>query len=255
MRARVGLTLVVLAALAGAATAQPDLESARALLAAWHEDPVRIDRARALLEAEAARHPNADALIALSNAWFLSGDFRAASNAERLAAYDQGARAAQQAIALAPNSERAHLLLAFNTGRAAQITGVMKAVGMLTTIRHESETVLRLNPSSADGLILAAGMAAELPTLMGGDRAKAETLFGRALQSDPHHTGGRLELARFYLAQRRWAEAARELQAVMDETAPTDPPRWALSDVPRARGMLNELRDRGRVPGIPQQSP
>ena len=255
-RGRVGLALLVLAALVGAASAQPDLDSARALLAAWHEDPARIDRARALLEAEVARNPTADALVELSGAWFLSGDFRARSNAERVSAYEHGARAAQQAIAAAPRNERAHLLLAFNTGRLAEIAGVARALGLVTTIRQESETVLRLNAASVDGLILAGGLAAGMPKLMGGDRAKAEALLVRALALDPHHTGGRLELARLYVTERRWSDAARELQAVMGETAPTDQPRWTASDVPRAREMLSELREHGRVPGtVPPQSP
>src|SRR5436309_65741 len=110
-------------------------------------------------------------------------------------------------------------------------------------------------PLEAARGLLAAGMAAELPAFMGGDRAKAETLFTRALDLDPHQTGGRLELARLYLGLRRWTDAARELQAVMDETTPTDRPRWAMSDLPRARAMLVELRERGRVPGIAPQSP
>ena len=247
--------LLFVVALARPATAQPPLEAARGLLAAWHDDPARIDRARVLLEAEAAADPSADTLVELSRAWFLTGDFRTRSEPDRLAAYEQGGRAARRAIAAAPRNERAHLLLAFNSGRSAQITGVMRALGMLGTIREESQTVLRLNPSSVDGLILAAGMAAELPAFMGGDRAKAETLFTRALDLDPHQTGGRLELARLYLGLRRWTDAARELQTVTEETAPTDRPRWAMSDLPRARTMLFELRERGRVPGIAPQSP
>src|SRR5438128_1267350 len=112
--------LLFVAALARPATAQPPLEAARGLLAAWHDDPARIDRARVLLEAEAAADPSADTLV-------------------------------------------------------------------------------------------------ELP--------------------------------------RGWTDARRELQAVMDETTPTDRPRWAMSDLPRARAMLVELRERGRVPGIAPQSP
>lgn len=253
--ARVLAALLGAAALASAAAPQSRVEAARALLAAWHEEPARIDRARSLLEAEAAADPSVDTLVELSQAWFLTGDFRAGSDAERLAAYAEGARVAQRAIADAPGNARAHLLLAFNTGRSAQITGVMHAVGLLNIIRRESEIVLRLDPSSADGLILAAGLAAELPGFMGGDRAKAEALFARALQLDPHQTGGRLELARLYAAQRRWVDAAGQLQAVLDETAPSDRPRWVMSDVPRARAMLRELRERGRVPAVPPQSP
>ena len=255
VRVRVGLALLVVAVFAPVAGAASRLDEARALLAAWHDEPARIDRARTLLEAEAASNPSADTLAELSRAWFLTGDFRARSDADRVAAYEQGARAAQRAIAAAPRSERAHLLLAFNSGRSAEIAGVTRALGLVGTIRQESETVLRLNPSSVEGLILAGGLAAGMPKLMGGDRAKAETLFNRALEVDPHHTGGRIELARLYVSQRRWSDAAHELQMVMDETTPSDPPRWAMSDMPRAREMLFELRERGRIPGIPTQSP
>jgi hypothetical protein len=106
-----------------------------------------------------------------------------------------------------------------------------------------------------EGLIVAAGLAAEMPRLMGGDRARAEALFRRALEVDPHHTGGRLELARLYLATRRWRDAERELQGVMQEPAPTDRPRWTLSDAPRARALLAELHRRGDLPGAPPQAP
>jgi len=250
------LAAFVIAALAGAvAAAETRVEMARGLLAAWNDDPARIDRARMLLQAEVADRPSVDALLELSSAWFLTGDFRARADAERQAAYAEGARAAQRAIAIAPGSERAHLLFAYNTGRSAQITGVMRAVSLVGTVRAESDTVLRLNPSSVGGLILAAALAAELPKLMGGDRAKAETLFTRALALDPHETGGRIELARLYVAQHRWTEAVHELQAVIDDDQPTDRPRWITSDVPRARTMLFEMRERGHVPGVPPQSP
>ena len=52
-RPRIGavaaLLLALLAALAVPVGAQDAVAAARALLAAWHEDPARIDRARALL--------------------------------------------------------------------------------------------------------------------------------------------------------------------------------------------------------------
>src|SRR5207302_1884758 len=153
--------LIIGATLSGAALAQPALETARTLLAAWHDDPARIDRARTLLEAEAAASPSVETLIELSDAWFLTGEFRATSERERMAAYEQGSRAARRAIAIAP----------------------------------------------------------------------------------------------LYLAQRRWAEAARELQAVLGDDAPSDVPRWATRDRPRARALLSELRERGRVPGLAPESP
>jgi hypothetical protein len=41
----------------------------------------------------------------------------------------------------------------------------------------------------------------------------------------------------------------------MDEPAPTDLPRWTVSDVPRARALLGELADQGRFADAPMQSP
>jgi hypothetical protein len=244
----VGLALMLI--IAPAAPAQSRLDAARALLGAWHEEPARIERARALLEADADATP--EALVELARAWMLTGDFRATSDAERAAAYERGIAAARRALAAAPRDERAHLLLAFNTGRLAQTKGMLRAVTLLTTLREESATVLRLNPSSVEGLILAGGLAAELPAMMGGDRGKAEALFARALQLDPHHTGGRMELARLYAATRRWSEAGRELQRVVDEVAPTERPRWLVSDAPRAAAMLVELQSRGYLPPVSQ---
>jgi tetratricopeptide (TPR) repeat protein len=257
MLARAALLLTLLAALAVSAPvgAEDALPTARALLVAWHEDPARIDRARALLEAAVVTDAAPETLVELSRAWFLTGDFRARSEGERVAAYERGSETARRAIAAAPRNERAHLWLAINSGRTAELKGVLRALALVSTIRQESETVLKLNPSSVDGLILAASLAAEMPGVLGGDRAKAETLFKRALEVDPHRTGARLELARFYVNGKRWRDAQRELERVIDEPAPTDLPRWTVSERLRARTMLAELHDQGRITGVPSQSP
>jgi tetratricopeptide (TPR) repeat protein len=247
------LLLALLAVLS--ADAQDPLAAARSLLAAWHEDPARLDQARELLDRAAAADPAPETLVELASVWFLVGDFRARTDPARTAAYERGAEVARRAIAANPRGDRAHFMLAINYGRLAEIKGVMRAVTLVGAIREEAATVLRLNPSNVEGLILAGSLAAEMPALLGGDRVKAETLFKRALALDPHRTGGRLELARFYLAGRRWTEAQRELQGVVDEPAPTDLPRWVVAERPRARALLAELYDRGRATGDPRQSP
>src|SRR5437867_8441104 len=197
------LTVMLLAV--APAVAETPVEAARTLLRAWHEDPVRLDRARALLETAAVEDPIPATLIELSRAWFLVGSFRSRSDGEKVTAYERGSAAAKRAVEKAPRNDMAHLWLAINTGRWAETKGVMRAAAMLPTIRAESETVLRLNPSNVDGLVLAGALANGLPGFLGGDRAKAESYFQRALEIDPHHTSARLELARFYIAGRRWA--------------------------------------------------
>jgi tetratricopeptide (TPR) repeat protein len=240
--------------LAPAAPAGDAVTTARAQLAAWHEDPARLERTRDLLQAAVAAAPTAEALIELARVWFTIGEFRARGERDRVAAYERGREAGHRAIALAPRSDRAHLWYAINTGRLAELRGLVRAAALLSTIREESELVLALNPGNVDGLILAAGLAAEVPRVLGGDRDRAEALFKRALAADPHQTGGRLELARLYVGARRWQEAHRELQRIVDERAPSDPPRFALNDLPRARAMLTELSQRGRI-ATPTQAP
>jgi tetratricopeptide (TPR) repeat protein len=247
----VTFVVALLSAVLSTSTAAADepLDSARALLATWHEDQTRIDRARTVLET-AASHPPPEMLVELARVWFLTGDIRAGSDAEKLAAYERGAEVARRAIAAGPGNDQAHLWFALNTGRFAETRGMMKALGMLPTIREASDTVLRLNPSNVDGLILAGGIAAEVPVVMGGDRAKAETHFKRALELDPHKTGARIELAKLYIATKRWTDARRELQRVLDEPAASDLPRWTVREVPRARVLLAQVGERDRRPGV-----
>ena len=234
-------TLLLAATLAAA---QDPVESARALLASWHEDQARIDRARTLLESAAAASPAPETLVELARAWFLTGDVRARSEAAKLAAYEQGRETARRAVAAAPGNDMAHLWLALNTGRYAEMRGFSTGLKMLPSIREASDTALRLNPKNVDAIILAGGILANVPRLMGGDRAKAEAQFKRALELDPHKTSARIELADLYMDTKRWAEARQELQRIVSETAPTDLPRWTVTEVPQARRLLVEIANR-----------
>ena len=242
------VALIMAGALASGAAAQEPLEAARALLATWHEDPARIDRARTLLESTAATRATADVLVELARAWFLTGDIRTSPGPEKLAAYDRGREAAKRAVALAPGNDQAHLWLALNTGRFAEARGMTAGLTLLPAIRESSDTVLRLNPKNVDGWILAGGILANVPRLMGGDRAKAEAHFRRALELDPHKTGARMELAELYMETRRWTQARRELQQLLEEPAASDLPRWTISEVPRARTLLAEIAARDPRP-------
>src|SRR5512145_2720837 len=124
MSARVALLFLLPLLAPGAvapAGAQDAVAAARALLTAWHEDPGRIDCARALLESAVAADPAPDTLVELARVWFLTGEFRAREEAKRAAAYERGSATAQRAVAAAPHNDRAHLYLAISNGRLAEL--------------------------------------------------------------------------------------------------------------------------------------
>lgn len=243
---RLAAVVGALLATAVPAAAESPGDAARALLRNYQEEPARIDRARDLLEAAVARDGAADAatLVTLSRAWFLFAENRTTTEDARLDAYERGSAAAQRAIDKAPGSAEAHLWYAVNLGSWAQVKGLVRSLLTLRTIRQEVDTVLRLDPNNVNGNVMAGSLFRELPVLLGGDPAQAEQHFKKAQSLDPHLTGVRIELALLYSNTGRIAEARRQLQSVLDEPAPTDRPRWLLTEVPRARAMLESLRDK-----------
>lgn len=229
---------------AGAAEPTDAVAGAWSLFRSYHEDLERIDRARALLEAEAARRPTRDALVLLAWVHLSWGDHRARTPEEKLRAYEQGREAARRAVELDPRSADAHFWYAANLGRWALARGKLRAAFLVGTLREEIETVLRLDPQHVGGLALAGSFYLETPGFLGGDVSKAEEYLRRALALDPHFTRARLELARCLIAQRRLDEARGELRRVLEESRPTYYADWVVRHRPAAERLLATLAPR-----------
>jgi tetratricopeptide (TPR) repeat protein len=238
------LALVLVLSTGHTGSAQTPTEAAHALIARYHEDPARIDRARELLEAALTTERRVDTMVALARVCLLEGDVRARSRDAKLAAYERGREIGQRAIELAPKNEEAHLWYVANVGRWGQTKGVMRSLFLLPTVRQELDVIFTINPRSAPGHAIAGSVLFELPSLLGGDRAKAEEHFKTAIEIDPHYTLPHLELGRLLIAAGRPADARRELQRVLDERSPTSVADWTAKDVPRARELLESIRDR-----------
>src|SRR3989475_11883444 len=244
MRVRSLAFVAVLLAAGSPAGAQTPVEAARARVARYHEDPAALDRARDLLDAALAKDRKVDTMVMLSYVQFLVGDVRATNAEEKLAAYDRGREIGRRAVELAPKSHDAHLWYAINTARWGETKGVLRSLFLLPTIREELTTLLELDPRSVRAHILAGNVFLEVPGFAGGDRAKAEEHFKKALEVDPRFTGARLDLARLYITETRNADARRELQRVISETTPTIVADWTVKDAPRARKLLESIKDR-----------
>jgi tetratricopeptide (TPR) repeat protein len=222
--------------------AQTPAESARALVARYHEDPTAIDRARDLLEAALARDRQVDTLVALSYVHFLYGDVRATTTEEKLAAYERGREIGQRAVELAPRNPEAHVWYGINAGRLGLTKGVMRSLFLLPTVREQVDATLALDPRNLRALALSGNVFLEVPALFGGDRDRAEQQFRRALEIDPHFTVARVDLARVLIAKSQLADARRELQRVIDERAPNSIADWTVKDLPRARQLLESIK-------------
>ena len=240
MRALLLALVVVLAPLLAAA--QTPVETARALVAKYHENPANIDKARDLLEAALARDRQVDTMVMLSYVYFLTGDVRAQSDDDKLAAYDRGREIGKRAVELAPKNPEAHVWHGINTGRWGQTKGIMRSLFLLPTVREEVDATLALDPKNLRALALQGNVLFEVPRIAGGDRDKAEEVFRKTLTIDPHFTNARIDLARVLIAKGKYGDARTELQKVLDEKAPQNIADWTVKDAPRARQLLESIK-------------
>jgi tetratricopeptide (TPR) repeat protein len=241
--------LSLLAATAPARAPSPLVAELEAAAQNYHQDPPRLDRLREGLGRVAAETPTVEDLIALARAEFLWADVRATSSDEKLAAYDRGRQAARRAVDQSPKNALAHLWYAVNTARWGQTRGILNSLSLLPAVKEEIGIVLELDPTLPGAYSLAGNVFYEVPRLLGGDLKKAEEMFRKGLEYDPHFTGLRVGLGKTLIRQGRVAEGRRELQAVLDEKEPRSLADWTVKDAKEARAILAGLRSstpRGR---------
>jgi len=241
---RRGVLALVLVLFVIPVSAQTPVDEAQRLISSYHEDPKRIERARDLLEQALTRDRRVETMIALAHVYLLVGDIRATTTDDKLAAYERGREIGKRAVELAPKSEDAHFWYAANTGRWGQTKGVMRSLILLPTMREEVDTLLALNPKSPRVHGVAANFLFEVPGMLGGDKKKAEEHWKRGIEIDAHYTVLRVDYAKLLIAGGRYDDARRELGRVVDETSPTNRADWTMRDLPRARQLLDSIKDK-----------
>jgi tetratricopeptide (TPR) repeat protein len=236
---------VVIVGLGEAANAQATalIEELKVAAFRYHEDAARLFTIRDGLEQAIKTDEHVDNLDALAWTYLVIGGLPEATRAERLAAYDRGRQVAKRAIELYPDKVAPHFWFAVNTGRWGQTNGVVRSLFLLPTVKREMELVLRLDPDFAPAYSLAGNVYYEVPELLGGDLNKAEELFRTGLTKDPRDTGIRLGLGKTLMKRGRYAEARRELQAILDEPSPRNVADWTLKDSKTARELLDSIKN------------
>ncbi len=120
----------------------------------------------------------------------------------------------------------------------------MRSLFLLPTVQEEIRIALELDPELTAAYALAGNLYYEVPSLLGGDLARAHEMFRKGLALDSKFTAMRVGLAKVLIKQKRIAEARRELQAVLDEKAPRNLADWTLKDSQDAGQLLESIRDR-----------
>ncbi len=242
------LTVILTLVMVSMAWAEsPLVTEVRASVSTYHQNPARLDTLRAAITEAARTDPSVDSLLALAHICFAWGDNRARTPEEKLAAYEQGRQAAKRAVELAPRSVLAHFWYGTNTARWGQTKGVVRSLFLLPTVKQEIATVLELDPTFAPGYALAANVYYEVPPLLGGDLDRAERMFRKGLALAPRFTAMRVGLAKTLIKKGRLAEARKELQTVLDETAPDNLADWTVKDSKRARELLESLGEKSQA--------
>ena len=235
--------LALLLCTAAVARAATPVDDALALFANYHQELSGLDRARDILEAELQKNPQLETMLALARVYFTIGDVRASTQEEKLAAYDRGRQIAKRAIEVAPRNADAHFLYGANTGRWGQTKGVLRSLFLLPTVKEELNTIFEIDPNHAAGHALAGNVYLELPAIAGGSVAKAEEHFRKAIEVEPKYTALRIGLAKVFIRKGEYVAARRELESVVNESAPANIADWTMKDLPRARKLLAEITD------------
>jgi TRAP transporter T-component len=163
-----------------------------------------------------------------------------APEGERRAFLERGIKAGEAAASLQPGRPEGHFWIAANMGALAESYGIRAGLKYRGRIKDELETVLRIDPKFQQG---SADRALgrwyfKVPGLFGGSHKLAEQHLRESLKYNANSTASRYFLAELLLDAGRKAEAAAELQRVLD--APLDP-EWAPEDrefKEKARALL-----------------
>jgi tetratricopeptide (TPR) repeat protein len=158
----------------------------------------KADEAAAASEAAAkVRDPERAAALTAEALAMLDKGEDLTDEKQRLAAYIEGEKLAQQAVDLDDSNADAYFALFGNSGRRLLLESGFNPFNLIK-VNRTLDRCLQLNPDHSDALAARGGMYRQLPGLFGGSLTKAEKDLKRSIELDPEATGARIELARVY---------------------------------------------------------
>lgn len=218
------LLLLLTIAVAEAAVPPDKIEQVRALLR-----DRQVNAAAAAVKTLVAAHPaEAEAHALLARVCVAQNDA------------DRAVEAVEKAVALAPANSELQLQLGDTYGLAAQKAGLLGKMSLGKKCRLAYEKAVELDPANLDARSSLMGFYQMAPAVMGGGMDKAYAQAAAIRQADA--VRGRLAYATLYAAEKKYAEAFAELEAVL-QAAPGN--YAALYQFGRLAALTGERTDRG----------
>ena len=184
------------------------------------------------------------ALTQIAGLYLDIGNERSRDESKRVAAYEEGARLAYQAIELRENLANAHFYYAANLGSAAQLKGLLASALNIFELKAHVRRTLELQEDHAPALHMMGMMLEELPWFLGGDSDKAIGYLEKAVASKEDYMQARLDLAKIYLKREKKDEAIQELRIVARTRPSNKTKAWAQRYRPEAEELLQKIESK-----------
>jgi tetratricopeptide (TPR) repeat protein len=200
------------------------------------------DQLKALLAQKPDHLSDPQFLIRLADVCLDLGDEITGDMAKQKAVFEEGAKAARQAINLQDQNADAHYLYAANLGSATQLSGLMASALTVQDLKQHVDRALSLNPRHAPAMHMKGMMLEELPWFLGGDAEGALAYLQRSVAADPHDRHARLDLAKAYLKRKDTTAARKELETVLSQSNRSDLTASGRRHREEAQQLLSSLR-------------
>lgn len=142
---------------------------------------------------------------------------RHSNGPEKVKLLKEAIEAGKKAVSLEPNRVEGHFWMGASYGLLAEESGLIEGLRLIDTIRHEMETVEKLDPNyeEGSGLRTLARVDFRAPFFKGGDKQKSIKLLEECDRRFPDNSLTMLYLADSYLAVGRRAEARDLLDRIV----------------------------------------
>ena len=194
------------------------------------------------LKTESQKDPSNPLLLTeIAELYLDMGDIIYDKKSQRISSYEEGAKISKKAILLDEKNANAHFYFAANLGSAAQLKGRMASLFTIKKLKTHVDRTLELNENHSYALHMKGMLLEKLPTLIGGDHDEALKYLQKAVEVKPDYAKARLDLARAYIKRKKFSEAQKALQLVLQMKSHSNEYSWIHFHRAEAESLLSEL--------------